>query len=563
MENLTRWLDWTLRYDASQKKYFIKWCNGIEIDVLSVWIWEWVTLKRKDLEYSGIRRESRLSRKFWKIDLKGKNIKDVLLSEIKNNQNLSRIPDYIINEYFEFIKDEISEKDGFEERLQTKLWLSGNIFKDIEVNYLNWSILFYVKKLCPNKYEDILRLLVFLFGENFSVFNDTTDLNIIRIIINFIKRYWENTSYRCLKYCSPFEWSYLKNWLGAELSYFSMAVQFYENFVIEPESLNLITFLISNPQKLSNLGWMKIKEIDLNINTWINFAFRGILEMVKSRPDINFPHLNKNASKLEKAEWKHQWEKIIKEYENMLRNYISKDFETNNNWEKIQRLKNKTFDKIFYTRPYWDHVIDDSNSESILGDFTQNEISKYSFNTEPFQIEDLFRKNKSVNEETRQISRKLLSDIESYVKDHPNDRILICIDQHGQLDGSSRNWWNKEDWIKVANLSPNVKIWSIRCFFWAAYDNENIYSYKSSLSWFSNKTATNSYVIDGIDYANDIGLWFHEMEIYTRLNYFISVSPLTENMKYIDWNSWKTKVWKVWLAQNDTNESDNIDNFYA
>jgi hypothetical protein len=31
----------------------------------------------------------------------------------------------------------------------------------------------------------------------------------------------------------------------------------------------------------------------------------------------------------------------------------------------------------------------------------------------------------------------MLSDVEKYVKEHPNEKILICIEQHGNPDGSS------------------------------------------------------------------------------------------------------------------------------
>jgi aminoglycoside/choline kinase family phosphotransferase len=51
--------------------------------------------------------------------------------------------------------------------------------------------------------------------------------------------------------------------------------------------------------------------------------------MIKTRDDINFPVYKENMSDIEKTEWRKQWDKIIKEYETLLRNYISQDFTTN------------------------------------------------------------------------------------------------------------------------------------------------------------------------------------------------------------------------------------------
>ena len=157
----------------------------------------------------------------------------------------------------------------------------------------------------------------------------------------------------------------------------------------------------------------------------------------------------------------------------------------------------------------------------------------------------------------------MLSDIEEYVKEHPNEKILICIEQHGNPDGSSWNWWTKEEWLKLANISENIKIWSIRCYFGTAFDNDNIYNQKSSVSWFSNLSTGNMTVNEAINNSLNKDLWFHEMEIYTRLNYPVSVTPLTESMEYTDWNTWETETWKIWLAQNNEWQGDNYDNNYA
>jgi len=48
--------------------------------------------------------------------------------------------------------------------------------------------------------------------------------------------------------------------------------------------------------------------------------------MVKSRHDIQFPHISENPTESEKTRRENDWQKIIKEYEQILRNYIAKDF---------------------------------------------------------------------------------------------------------------------------------------------------------------------------------------------------------------------------------------------
>jgi hypothetical protein len=106
----------------------------------------------------------------------------------------------------------------------------------------------------------------------------------------------------------------------------------------------------------------------------------------------------------------------------------------------------------------------------------------------------------------------------------------------------------------------------VRCYFGTAFDNDNIYNQKSSVSWFSNLSTGNMTVNEAINNSLNKDLWFHEMEIYTRLNYPVSVSPLTESMEYTNWNTWETETWKIWLAQNNEwqgDNSDNSDNNYA
>ncbi|MBQ9553917.1 hypothetical protein IJU97_03005 [bacterium] len=52
--------------------------------------------------------------------------------------------------------------------------------------------------------------------------------------------------------------------------------------------------------------------------------------MVKSRNDLQFPHLSGNPTPQERELRKSAWTKIIHEYENILRKYIEKDFSFNN-----------------------------------------------------------------------------------------------------------------------------------------------------------------------------------------------------------------------------------------
>ncbi len=524
---------------------------------------------------------------FWDIIEELWNLKEEINenSDIETTAETYWIPYDVTKEYVSILKDFYAPNkipnDFMDKRLEDQLWFD---LWELGVTNSDGVFFYYIKKLCPNKYKDI-SLLILTMISNEWIWTTPWRLNIkydkkipINEIIQSIKKYWDS-AYDILKFCSPFDWSYIKKaisqynygmndneivwkmtedekkrheeWLESHRSDSesrSMLTQFFENFVYEPESINLLNFLKENPQTLDNLWWKEIKSINLNLDSWINFAFRGIIEMVKSRSDINFPHLNDNATDEDKIQRKWQWKRIIKEYENMLRSYIARDFIDWNNTES-----KKQFDRIFFTRPIWDEVIDDGSLSSDWSQqFSWNEIYDYSFNEE-----------KDSPDKKKLINTKMLSDIEEYVKEHPNEKILICIEQHGNPDGSSLNWWTKEDWLKLANLSENVKIWSVRCYFGTAFDNDNIYNQKSSVSWFSNLSTGNMTVNEAINNSLNKDLWFHEMEIYTRLNYPVSVSPLTESMEYTNWNTWETETWKIWLAQNNEWQGDNYDNNYA
>ena len=492
------------------------------------------------------------------------------------------IDEYTAYEYLNIIKKSNNLPDQLDEDLKKVLWFE-TINSKITVNM--WCFLFYVKKFCQKNFENILPLVYDMMLGSEKVISSFVESGSFKKFLLFIESYWDS-SYEYLKFCSPFDNSYINLWIsnifgknfwetfeemevryqkmlknfstnnGAEkltvedlvkirqawLKSTSALVQFIENFVEEPESLNLYAFLKENPQKLNNLWWKEIKSINLSVNSWINFAFRWIIEMVKSRTDIEFPRFKKNASAPEKEERKQQREKIIKEYENMLKNYIAKD--------KIKENKGKTFDKIFFTTSH-EESIDGSDddvmpSKDWVLQFSWKDISDYSVK------EPKYNKEKYGN-----ASRKMLYDIREYTKEHPNEKILVCVNHHGKVDWSSGNWWTKEDWKELANISPNIKIWSIRCYFWSVFDEETIYNSKASVSWFSNKTITFASVTEVINDARNKNLWFHEMEIYTRLNYPVSITPLTDGMEYENRNTWKTEISKIGLAQNIDHQRNN------
>lgn len=518
---------------------------------------------------------------------------------------LDTISDYywidmgVINEFINIIKKSGKIPRILDENLKNELW-----FKSIEweINFERWCIFFYIKKYCPNRYKEILPLVNKIF-EGAQVVN----YGVVKRVLWSIK-FYRDSAYEYLKFCLPFDGSYMKEWVShlhgkyfwetldemkqryekkmsknsdsdsrflgqgqmAENLYdekedasskidlrikgtqdmfesLGMLTQYFENFVQEPEALNLFSFLIENPQKLENLWWKKIKSIDLSLNSWINFAFRWVLEMIKSRPDIDFPHLNENASESEKTGWKHQWEKVIKEYETMLRNYIAKDKSAE---------KEKTFDKVFFSLSTWTLWLSGDKDSDYLP--PKRWVQQFSWN----EVLDYSDSDKYGGWEWEK-EMKMISDIEKYAKEHPDEKILVCVEHHGGIDWSSSNWWTKEDWLKLANISPNIKIWSVRCYFWAAYSNKDIYNYQSSVSGFSNSTVTWISVIEPISEAWNENLWFHEMEIYTRLIYPVSVAPLTESMEYTDWKTWEQKVLKIGLADNGNQKADDSGVNYA
>lgn len=525
---------------------------------------EWIDNKETD----GISRE--LS------DLKEKIGETSEINEIANRYWIS--PE-ISNEYYQILKEyfwdqKINYQKEINNELCKKLFWDDSNFGEYEwLLDISFGInIFNLKKRYPDKYAKIKNYYIDLFWANADergVIYNYANKDVInekefnKKFCGLVDRYWDNIV-KYLQYCEPREWTYIRNSYSIAQNQTenhrdafglrSMAIHFFDIFENEPEAWNLFKFLEMCPQKLENLGWKEVKSIDLDIDKWINFCFRWIMEMVKSRPDINFPQLNENPTETEKLQRENDWNKIIKEYEQMIRNYIARDF--NSDW--TEKEKNKTFDKVFFSSIDWDPIInmwDDIISRSVWF-LSENQPSSYihKINSSDDNLDNLSNNDDS-EDKVREIHQKMLSDITNYTEEHPNEKILVCIAQHWNPDWSSSNLWSKEDWLKLANISPNIKIWSIRCFFWTAFENESIYNHKSSVSWFSNQSVTSGYISNVINYAYSKGVWFHEMEIFARMNYNYSVTSLTENMEYTNRNTWETEIWKVGLAQNDKQDN--------
>jgi len=239
---------------------------------------------------------------------------------------------------------------------------------------------------------------------------------------------------------------------------------------------------------------------------------------------------------------------VIKEYEKLLRDYISLDFEINEKWERNQIYRSRTFDKIFYDVGVWSEDPNgavSSNSQQLkecFQSFSKNKILDYSSTID--ENWNLDQKNQ----------KKLVEDLCVYAKSHPNEKILVYVAHHWLESWATVNWWEKEDWLKISKY-PNVNIMTIRCYFWRAYGSENnwswdyIYDQPSPLSWFSNREPawriSTWYIVEWMEKW----LWYHEMQLYCRLKYPpISETPLTDYMEYNDWITWEKKKKIIWLA---------------
>lgn len=472
----------------------------------------------------------------------------------------------ITNEYIKLIKENfpdwidnkkmIWEKIGMEVFWNPYLW---------ELQIKDSFLIFSLMKEYPEDYNNLINFLFEIIWWAFSertwgidpnINTDHKDLeSYITDYYRLIKKYWTKNIFDYIKYCKPNASSYTRKWsiiMGKTIyewgtdfrESMSAIIQFFEIFWDEPEAWNLFNYLKNNPQKLENLWWKELKTIDLNTENSINFCFRWILEMVKSRPDINPPHLKEQPTEEEKKQWENDWNHIIREYENMLRDYLAKDFENNS--------ENKTFSKIFFTTSINDWVLGEFNvSKDKIQNFSENQVIDYSYKVDKKDSENIILEKWETEEEIKEKQKKMIKDIEEYVLSHPNEKILVCVEQHWNPDWSSWNGWSKEDWIKLANISPNIKIWSIRCLFWTAYENKDIYNNKSAVSWFSNKSITAAEVSRVINYALEKGVWFNEMELMTRMYYNYSVTPLTENMTYQNWETGEKEIRNIWLASTD------------
>ena len=473
----------------------------------------------------------------------------------------------ITNEYIKLIKE------NFPDWIDNKKMIWEKIGMEVFWNPYFWEffqikdsfLIFSLMKEYPEDYNNLINFLFEIiwwafsertWGINPNINTDHKDLeSYITDYYRLIKKYWTKNIFDYFKYCKPNASSYTRKWsiiMGKTIyewgtdfrEWMSATIQFFEIFWDEPEAWNLFNYLKNNPQKLENLWWKELKTIDLNTENSINFCFRWILEMVKSRPDINPPHLKEQPTEEEKKQWENDWNHIIREYENMLRDYIAKDFENNS--------ENKTFSKIFFTSPINDWVLEDYNvSKDKIQNFSENQVIDYSYKVDKKDSENIILEKWETEEEIKEKQKKMIKDIEEYVLSHPNEKILVCVEQHWNPDWSSWNGWSKEDWIKLANISPNIKIWSIRCLFWTAYENKDIYNNKSAVSWFSNKSITAAEVSRVINYALEKGVWFNEMELMTRMYYNYSVTPLTENMTYKNWETWEQEIRNIWLASTD------------
>ena len=473
----------------------------------------------------------------------------------------------ITNEYIKLIKE------NFPDWIDNKKMIWEKIGMEVFWNPYFWEffqikdsfLIFSLMKEYPEDYNNLINCLFEIIWWAFSertwgidpnINTDHKDLeSYITDYYRLIKKYWTKNIFDYIKYCKPNASSYTRKWsiiMGKTIyewgndsrERMSATIQFFEIFWDEPEAWNLFNYLKNNPQKLENLWWKELKTIDLNTENSINFCFRWILEMVKSRPDINPPHLKEQPTEEEKKQWENDWNHIIREYENMLRDYIAKDFENNS--------ENKTFSKIFFTSPINDWVLEEYNvSKDKIQNFSENQVLDYSYKVDKKDSEDIILEKWETEEEIKEKQKKMIKDIEEYVLSHPNEKILVCVEQHWNPDWSSWNGWSKEDWIKLANISPNIKIWSIRCLFWTAYENKDIYNNKSAVSWFSNKSITAAEVSSVINYALEKGVWFNEMELMTRMYYNYSVTPLTENMTYKNWETWEQEIRNIWLASTD------------
>ena len=225
----------------------------------------------------------------------------------------------ITNEYIKFIKENFPEWIDLKKNLWEKI--GKDIFWNADFWYLTIEDLLPYYNLMIEYPEDWQSLWKYLLNIQFWIYDDDRGISISNrvnfdhadsdsYIIDFfklLKQYWAKNMIDYLNYCWPTSISYIRKWsevMGKKIYEWevewrelrSFVIQFFELFWEEPEAWNLFNYLSNNPQKLDNLWWKELKTIDLDIKYGVNFCFRGILEMVKSRPDIDFPHLSENPT---------------------------------------------------------------------------------------------------------------------------------------------------------------------------------------------------------------------------------------------------------------------------
>ena len=471
------------------------------------------------------------------------------------------------------------DEDRFKQFKTSIFWEKSEMLQPI--NSFNYMLLFYSYKDLPNEdFKNIVQII-----ENLVDLCDDWTYNITsEEFSNYFKRINKNKDKLSgfIRFCNKaidknkinknindwikVTWIDYNDSSAREKSIEKRSLQtlstlFLENFLEEPQALNLFEYINQNPVKLDNLWWKHIKSIDLNTETWINFCFRGILEMVKSRDDIQFPEYHEWATEQEKKQRETQRWKIIKEYENILRDYIAQDFEhdenwntiLDSNWEAIQIPRENTFDHIFFSAA-------NGNFEDFNDAFTlfQKAFSKedlQAFSKSPIDdfstiVDENWKAIEWANNGWKN-NASMIPMIEDYIKEHPNEKVLVYVIHHWGKNWWWSNWWDQEDWQELANISPNIKIWTWRCHFWWALPNETFYSNKSPLSGFSNKE--DSYTNKSLKIKEWYNLWlgFNELELYTRLHYNLSATPLSTNQPYTNWETWERESLKnTGIAQN-------------
>lgn len=345
----------------------------------------------------------------------------------------------------------------------------------------------------------------------------------------------------------------------------------YKELFSTPWSHDLFTFLSKHPQKLENLGGKIINSISLPDNIhW----FRGVLEMIKSREDIDLPETLSYTK--DSTERKQQREKIIAEYRKLIMYKISLDFTTDSAWNRIEKGKS-TFGQIFfagaqqnYENAYeleWEiHYVwwEDHNWAFRHVKKLQENLARYTVDNGVQTFSSEYVTDQNWNQIIDETKPKQMKDaLRKYAGENPDERILVYIWYHGDEKGDAPPF-TKQDFLEIANISPRITILSDRCSFGDAYDNElqenaeensdYMYNMQSALSGAANKHV--AYSMFGATLTDKLAkknsprdeCGFHEAELYTRMLYDDAFSPLTVNREYTNRKTWKQETKNIWLA---------------